>query len=130
MQATIPSDKLGLVLKIGLFAFFAYIGLAIFYNLLTFAGVLIAGALGTFLAAAVANAITVRIFERGRLSDMGLGWDDNSLRNVTFGVCAGILAAAVFIGPALVAGAAVFERDQEFRSSFPSFVFLTTLLVF
>lgn len=130
MQATIPSDKLGLVLKIGLFAFLAYIGLALFYNLLAFAGILIAGALGTFLAAAVANAIVIRIFERGRLSDMGLGWDGDSPRNVTFGVCAGILAAAIFIGPALIAGAAVFERDQDFRSSLPSFMFVTTLLVF
>ena len=63
---------------------------------------LIAGAVGTFLAAAVANAITVRIFERGRLSDMGLGWERTFLaqHNVRR-VSSGVLAAAVFIGPAL-----------------------------
>ena len=75
-------------------------------TLLAATGILIAGAVGTFLAAATANAITVRIFERGRLSDMGLGWDDRSLRNIGLGVSSGILAAAVFIGPALVFGAA------------------------
>jgi uncharacterized protein len=130
MQATIPGDKLGLVLKIGLFVFLAYIGLALFYNLLIFGGILVAGVMGTFLAAAVANAITVRIFERGRLSDMGLGWNDRSLKNVMFGVSSGILAAAIFVGPALIAGAATLERDRDYPASFTSFVFLTTLLIF
>jgi membrane protease YdiL (CAAX protease family) len=130
MEATIPSEKLGLVLRIVLFAFLAYIGLALFYNLLAVAGVLIAGAVGTFLAASTANAITIRIFERGRLSDMGLGWDHRSLRNIFFGVSSGILAAAVFIGPALVFGAATLQRDTEYPANFSSFLFLTCLLIF
>ena len=130
MQATIPSDKLGLVLKIGLFVFLAYVGLGIFYNLLVFSGLLIAGAVGTFLAAAVANAVAVRIFERGRLSDVGLGWSDNSSRDIVFGLSSGVLAAALFIGPALIAGAATVERDAQFPASLPSFAFLTAILIF
>jgi uncharacterized protein len=130
MEATIPSEKLGLALRIGLFAFLAYVSLALFYNLLAPAGILIAAAVGTFLAAAIANAVTVRIFERGRLSDMGLGWNDQSLRNVRFGVASGILAAAVFVGPALLFGAATLQRDPEFPASFSAFVFLTGLLIF
>jgi hypothetical protein len=101
MEATIPSEKLGLVLRIGLYAFLAYAGLMLFFTLLAPTGILIAGAVGTFLAAAAANAITVRIFERGRLSDMGLGWDYRSLRNIGLGVSSGILAAAVFLAPAV-----------------------------
>ncbi|HYI92236.1 MAG TPA: type II CAAX endopeptidase family protein [Bryobacteraceae bacterium] len=130
MQATIPSDKLGLVLKIGLFVFLAYIGLGLFYNLLIFSGLLIAGAIGTFLAAAVANAVAVRIFERGRLSDVGLGWNEHSSRDIAFGLSSGILAAAIFIGPALIAGAATVERDPQFPASLPSFGFLTGILIF
>jgi membrane protease YdiL (CAAX protease family) len=130
MEATIPSEKLGLVLRIGLFAFLAYAGLALFYNLLAVTGILIAGAVGTFLAASIANAITIRIFERGQLSDMGLGWDHRSLRNIFFGVSSGILAAAIFIGPALLFGAATLQRDTEYPANFSSFLFLTSLLLF
>ncbi len=117
MEATIPSEKLGLVLRIGLYAFFAYAGLMLFFTLLAPTGILIAGAVGTFLAAAAANAITVRIFERGRLSDMGLGWDYRSLRNIGLGVSSGILAAAVFLAPALLFGAASVQPDPEFPAS-------------
>lgn len=130
MQATIPSEKLGLILRIGLYAFLAYIGLFLFYNLLSFAGVLIAAALGTFLAASVANAINIRIFERGRLSDMGLGWNERSPTHIKLGLAGGILAAAIFLGPMLLVGAASFQRDPEFPASAASFLFLTCLLLF
>src|SRR4051812_49116232 len=130
MEATIPTDKLGLVLRIGLYAFLAYIGLLVFYNVLAFAGPLLAATLGTFLAAAVANAITVRIFERGRLSDMGLAWDERSPRSIAFGVCCGILAAAIFVGPALLVGVATVQPDSEYPANWSSLVFLTCLLIF
>lgn len=130
MEATIPSEKLGLVLRIGLYAFLAYVSLILFFTLLAPTGILIAGAVGTFLAAAAANAITVRIFERGRLSDMGLGWDYRSLRNIGLGLSSGILAAALFLAPALIFGAASVQADPEFPASLPSFVFLTCSLLF
>src|SRR5689334_200683 len=130
MEARIPSETLGLILRIGLFVFLAYIGMVLFYNLLAPTGVLIGAAVGTFLAAATANAITVRIFERGRLSDMGLGWDDRSPVNIRLGLSCGILAAAIFVVPALLAGAATFERDAEFPANPASLLFLTALLIF
>ena len=130
MEATIPRDKLGLVLKIGLFAFLAYVGMGLFYVLLSFTGVLIAAAVGTFLAAAIANAIVVRIFERGRLADMGLGWDDRSLKNVGIGLAAGVAAAAVFLLPALAVGGAYIEPDVEYPGSLSGLVFLTCVLIF
>ena len=49
MEATIPSDKLGLVLRIGLYIFLAYVGLLFFYNVLYFSGPLIAGTAALFL---------------------------------------------------------------------------------
>lgn len=130
MEATIPGDKLGLILKIGLFVFLAYMAMAVFYTLLAPTGLLIAGAMGTFLSASVANAVTVRIFERGRLSMVGLGWDERSRRNIVFGVCAGILAAAIYAGPALLFGLASIERDPEFPANLSSLLFVTCLLVF
>src|SRR5687768_6083366 len=130
MEATIPSEKLGLALRIGLFSFLAYMGLQVFFLLLGFTGPLIAGAAGTFLAAVVANAIAVRIFERGGLSTIGLGWDNTSFRSATFGVCSGILAAALFTGPVLLARAAYIQEDPQFPASLSSFVFLTVILLF
>lgn len=130
MEATIPSDKLGLVLKIGLYVFLAYMGLAVFYTLLAPTGLLIAGAIGTFLAASIANAIVVRIFERGRLVMVGLGWDHRSRRNMTFGLCAGILAAALYLAPALLLSVASIEPDREYPANLTSLVFVTCILVF
>jgi uncharacterized protein len=130
MEATIPGEKLGLILKIGLYAFLAYMGMIVFYGMLAPTGLMIAGAMGTFLAAAVANAITVRIFERGRLSMVGLGWDDRSLRNMMFGVSAGILAAALYVGPALLLRVATVEADPEYPANLSSLVFVTCILVF
>jgi membrane protease YdiL (CAAX protease family) len=130
MEATIPSEKLGLVLRIGLFAFLAYMGLELFFLLLGFTGPLIAGAVGTFLAAVVANATVVRIFDRGGLSTVGLSWDNTSFKSTVFGVCSGIMAAALFTGPVLLTRAAYIQQDTEFPASLSSFAFLTVILIF
>jgi membrane protease YdiL (CAAX protease family) len=130
MEATISGAKIGLILRIGLYAFLAYMGLAVFYGLLAPTGLLIAGAMGTFLAASVANAIVVRIFERGRLSMVGLGWDERSRRNILFGVSAGILAAALYVGPALLLRLASVEADSDYPANLSSLVFVTCILVF
>ena len=53
---------------------------------------MVVAAIGTFAAAAVANAIVVRIYERGRLSDLGLAWTRTSGREFLLG--AGLAAAA------------------------------------
>lgn len=130
MEATIPNEKLGLILRIGVYVFLAYMGLWVFYNVLSPTGLLVAGAMGTFAAASVANAITLRIFERGRLAMIGLGWDHLSRRNITFGVCAGILAAALYVGPALLFRAASVEPDPEYPANLSSLIFVTGLLIF
>jgi membrane protease YdiL (CAAX protease family) len=131
MEATIPGDKLGLILRVGLYVFLAYMGMMVFYSLLVPTGLLIAGAMGTFLAASLANAITVRIFERGQLSMVGLGWDhQRSRRNMMFGVSAGILAAAVYVGPALLFRVAAIEPDPEYPANLSSLIFVTCVLVF
>ena len=56
MEVTLPSEKLGLVLKLGLYVFLSIVGLMFFPLALRVGGVLIAAAMGTFAAAAVANA--------------------------------------------------------------------------
>src|SRR5512132_2867122 len=56
-------------LRLAFYVVLGWVGLAIFPPLLSLFGVLIGAAIGVFAAAAVANAITVRIFERGTLVD-------------------------------------------------------------
>ncbi len=69
-------DKQGLILRVGLYILLAFMGLLVFPALLLpLGGILVASALSAFAAAAVANAVVVRIYERGRLADVGLGWN-------------------------------------------------------
>ena len=120
MEATIPSEKLGLVLRIGLYAFLAYVGLCSFLQLLALTGILIAGAVGTFLAAAAANAITVRIFERGRLSDMGSAGITGLSAISASASPAAFWPRRCLSAPALLFGAATVQPDPEYPASFSS----------
>jgi membrane protease YdiL (CAAX protease family) len=61
------------------------------------AGIVLTSTISTFAAAAVANAVVVRIYERGRLADVGLGWSLTSGREFVTGTAAGVTAAIVVI---------------------------------
>ncbi len=131
MEVTLPSDKLGLVLKVGLYVFLAILGLMFFPIGLNYAaGYLIGSALGTFAAAAVANAVSLRIFERGRLADIGMNWHPGAARNLGLGVLGGIGAAAIVLVGPLIAGIAQLEKAPDQPANFGSFVFVTLILLF
>jgi CAAX protease family protein len=86
-------DKQGLVLRVGLYILLAWIGLLLFpAMLLPLSGIVVASTLSTFAAAAVANAVVVRIYERGRLADVGLGASPTSGREFLTGTGAGVAA--------------------------------------
>lgn len=126
-----PPDKFGIVLRVGLFVIIGWIGVVIFSLLMIpVAGLLVTSALSTFAAAAVANAITVRIYERGRLSDLGLGWTGSSLRE--FGAGAGLAAAgaAVILAGPLMIGVARFEAIPGVEHPWSSFLFVSVVLLF
>ena len=66
---------LGILLRVGVFALIAALGYYfVFPLIIAFLGapVFVISTLGTFAAAAVANTLAVRIYERGSLSDVGL----------------------------------------------------------
>jgi uncharacterized protein len=119
---------LTVTLKVGVFAFLSIAGLFVFDNLLFVFGPLVASTLGGFAAAAVANALAMRIWEQGNLVGIGLGWNSASVRNLLLGLAGGIGSALiVLVGPALE-GAAEFVKAPE-QGSWPSAVFVLTLLV-
>lgn len=131
MEATIPAEKLGLILKVGFFVLLAVLGVA-FIAPLAYAmgGYLIGAALGTFAAAAIANAVTIRVFERGNLADIGLNWRPGWFRNLLLGISGGLVAALTVVGGPILCGAAVLEKTPDQPGSFASLLFVTVCLIF
>jgi uncharacterized protein len=126
-------DKLGLVLRVGLFVILGWLGLRIFaivlYGVLG-AELMVTSALSVFAAAAVANSITVRIYERGRMSDLGLGWTPSSLREFLIGLGCASGAALLILSLPLATSLAHFESAPATEHPWASFFFVTIVLLF
>jgi len=123
--------KLGILLRVGLFILIGWLGMVIFPLLIyPLAGILVTSAMATFASAAVANAITVRIYERGRLSDLGLGWGATSKRELFIGFAAAAAAAVVILGGPLITGYARFEPSPGVEHRWASFLFVSLVLLF
>lgn len=123
--------KLGFLLRVGVFAFLCMVGLIVFPSLIFVVGDrLLGAALGTFTAAAIANAIVLRIYERGSLSDIGLQWNTSSRRNLLLGCSGGAGAGCLVVGVPLLAGLAELRPDPEFPGSVGAFFFVSLVLLF
>ncbi|MGP0076634.1 MAG: lysostaphin resistance A-like protein [Bryobacteraceae bacterium] len=124
---------IGVLLRVGVYAIIAFLGYYFAFPLiLLFLGtpVLVISTLGTFAAAAVANTLALRIYERGNLSDIGLGWTPASRRNLSLGMLGGIGAALVVIVLPLALRLADFEPVPNQRLQWPSLLFVSILLLF
>lgn len=124
---------LGIVLRVGVYALIAALGYYFVFPIiiaLLGAPVLVISTLGTFGAAAVANALALRIYERGNLSDIGLGWTAASRRNLSLGILGGVGAALIVIVLPLALRLADFERVPNERLAWPSLLFVSILLLF
>jgi membrane protease YdiL (CAAX protease family) len=134
IPATPVNKALGLILRVGVFALIAILGLYIFplamYLVLGPGGYFVVAALSTFAAAAVANTFAVRIYERGQLTDIGLGWNVSSRRNLALGLLGGIGAAlAVMLIPILLREADFAPVPGE-RMHWANLLFLCIVLLF
>jgi membrane protease YdiL (CAAX protease family) len=98
--------------------------------LMPWAGPLVTAAASTFFAAALANAITLRIYERGQLADIGLdthsGWGRNCLIGFALGAGSGVLVAGV----PLLTGMAKLVAAPDQPRNFASFLFVSIVLLF
>lgn len=131
MTAQPKPDKFGIALRVALFVIIGWLGVVIFSTLmLPVAGLLVASALSTFAAAAVANAVTVRIYERGRLADLGLGWTPQSGREFAVGAIAAALAGVVILAGPLAAGLANFVPAPRLEHPWSGFIFVAVVLLF
>jgi uncharacterized protein len=94
--------------RVILFVGLAFLG-GFLSALLRVEGSLRRSVLFTFSAGVLANAIPVRIFERARLSDFGLGWTQEAGRNLLSGLACGAGAAVAVLAALLILGWAHFE---------------------
>src|SRR5947209_4041689 len=120
------------LLKLGFFAAIAFVTYLISATLLLWLSdaLLVVAIFSNFTAAAVANALALRTFERGRLADVGLGWTAASRRNLSLGLLGGIGAAlVVLLGPVICRGADIEAAANE-SFAWPSLLFVSFLLVF
>jgi membrane protease YdiL (CAAX protease family) len=124
---------LGVLLRVGVYVLIAVLGsYFVFPVIIAFLGapVFVISTLGTFAAAAVANTLALRIYERGNLSDIGLGWSAASRRNLSLGMLGGIGAALVVVLLPLILRLADFEPVPNHRLAWPSLLFVSILLLF
>jgi uncharacterized protein len=120
---------LSVILKLGVFVFLAIAGLWVFGNLLLIFGYLVAGTVGGFAAAAVANALAMRIWEHRSLIDVGFQWNSASVRNLLIGLGGGIGSALIVLLAPAAEGAATFEKAPS-QGDWTAALFLLALLVF
>ncbi len=120
-----------IALRVVIYALFGLGGLVVFAWVLSLAdGYLMASALSVFLAAAAANALTMRIFERAGLADIGLLWNAASVRNLLVGLAGGTGAACVVLVLPLVFRIAEFETVPGSDSPWRTLLFVTVVLIF
>jgi membrane protease YdiL (CAAX protease family) len=131
--STQRQKNLGVLLRVGIFALIAILGnYFIFPIIIAFFGVpiLVVATLGTFAAAAVANSIVLRIYERGQLADIGLEWTAASRRNLAVGVLGGLGAAlVVLVLPLLIRIADLVPVPNE-HFQWPAALFVSIVLLF
>lgn len=125
-------DLLGLILRVGLFVLIGWLSLQVFYIVLFWltGSPFVTATMGTFAAASLANAVTVRIYERGQLSALGLGWANTSSRELLLGIGSGAGAACLVLLLPVVGGIASFEKVPASEHVWASLVFVGIVLLF
>lgn len=125
-------DKFAIALRIFVYVFLAVAGMWIFPRLMMWTPnmYLVASALSSFAAAAVANAVTLRIFERGQLADIGLGWTGASRRNLLLGVAGGCGAALLSVLLPVVLRLADIEKIPGSTFNWGAVIFVSVVLLF
>lgn len=121
----------GIGLRLFFFFLLEIVALVVFATFLDeLFGRLAAGAMGVFLAAVIANFLTVRIFERGRLEDVGMGWGPGASRHLLLGSAAGVGAGLIVTGVLLVLGLAVWKPAPDAGFQLGRLLWVSVLLLF
>ncbi len=122
-------DPLRPLLGAGLYAFIYYVLLTLAATVANFLGKgMVALTLPPLVAASVAGALAMAIFESRRLSDLGLHWSDGAGRNLLTGIGVGAGGAALMIAVPLAIGRAHFESTPNAPFNVRAVLFTVALL--
>jgi len=121
-------DSLRLAIRLVVYVALGFFSLQLLgWALLDLGAVL--GAVATVLASAlVVNWVSLRIYERLSLLDLGLWWNRASSHNLGVGVAAGAGAACLVLAPPLLFGWAHMEPTPAEQPSFGALVFAAAML--
>lgn len=118
-------------LRLFVFIFIGFVSLTgIGLVLYGWAGTLVTGIAASFGAAALANGITLRIYERGRLDDIGLDFSPASFKNLGWGFLGGLGSALIVAAIPLLTGMATLEQTVPQTHLASSFAFVALGLFF
>src|SRR4051794_6755980 len=125
-----PETKLSVVIRVVFFLVLALSGLLLIAPLLNFLGRVVAGTVGLCATGLLANLLTMRIFDRRPLADIGLAGTRASIINFSLGLVLGAGAAALMLLAPLLAGTGHLVQNSHSQATVLTLVFyLFTLLV-
>jgi membrane protease YdiL (CAAX protease family) len=131
ISTSTPETRIGIVLRVAFFVAAVFIGLRLFTPFLfSFFGAVIAGTVGLFAAGMFGNFLTMRIFDRRPLADIGLGGAYGSRRNFLLGLGLGSGAAAMMLFAPLLAGTGHVVTRSTGGFAWPSLLFYLAALLF
>lgn len=126
-----PDTRLGTVIRVSFFVALVIIGVFFLAGLLVAVfGAVVAGTIGLFLTGLFANVLTMRIFDRRPLADIGLRANDRSLRNFLIGVVLAGGSAVLMLTAPLLAGTGHLVPRQDSGFAWPSLLFYLAALLF
>lgn len=124
------STLTGSLLVFGFYAFLCVAGLMLFTALASPLGYLAGSIAGVTGAAFLANALSIRVFERGHILDAGLWWTPHSARHIALGLALGIGTALLVTALPLALGFAELVPDPENPGSPGQAAYVSLILLF
>jgi membrane protease YdiL (CAAX protease family) len=91
-------------------------------------GEMVADTIPLLIAAALASALAMMIFESKGLGDLGFSWARGTARNLLTGLAFGFGGALLLIGPAMALGLAHYEHVEHADVSWRAALFMPALL--
>lgn len=117
-------------LRVGIYVLLVLVGLTLFSWLLAATGgYFLASALGVFLAALTANALSLQIYERVPFTAIGLQWSRASRANLLYGLAGGAGAAVLVLGLPLMLGLARLHPVPDAEANLRTLLFVMLVLV-
>ncbi len=126
-----PDTRIGIIIRVAFFVAIVIIGLAFLSGLLVAVfGVLVAGTIGLCATGLLANLLTMRIFDRRPLADIGLHGGRSSAVNFILGVLLGGGSAALMLLAPLLAGTGHLVSRPQSDFTWPTLaLYLFALLI-